>query len=68
MGVLGLHSCPGTDTVRGLSLFSGDISSWIQVLLHKPGQDFSYTERVYTSQARAKAFVCDCFLYLDSTY
>lgn len=28
MGVLGLHSCPGTDTVRGLSLFSGDISSW----------------------------------------
>lgn len=66
MGVLGLHSCPGTDTGRGLGLFSGDISSWIQVLLNKPGQDFSYAE-VYTSQAKVKAFVWDCFLYLDNT-
>lgn len=68
MGVLGLHGCPGTDTVRGLSLFSGDISSWIQGLLHKPGPDFSYTERAYASQAKAKAFVRDCFLCLDNTY
>lgn len=64
----GVRSCPGTDTGRGLGLFCGDISSWIQVLEHKPGQDFSYTERINASQAKAIAFVCDCFLYLDNTY
>lgn len=52
---IGMHSCPGTDTGRGLGLFSADISSWIQVLQHKSGQDLSYTERVCTSQAKARA-------------
>lgn len=63
-----MHSCPDTDTDGGLGLFSGDISTWIQVLEHKLGQDFSYTEDACIAQAKAKAFVCDCFLYSDNTY